>query len=812
LIGFVVYFTFLGGTFLSEQRAALRIVQHVILAALLAVWLVRWLRGHRPGPTPLDLPLAAYFGWQIVATLFAVDPRISVEWLWTIGVHVLLFYVLVSWNRVGHGRQILFAQYFAAAVVVIMGLFEFVSWYFGIGWLPIFRESWPAIGGLAHPLPPAIYRLSATLEVSTFLSGYLALLIPPALGAILATRSRETRQALGLWVVGAFAVEVLAFSRGGLLSLAVSLPVFVALTLYGRPDLGARVRSLLTDWRFRLLLAVGVLAAVVVGVLWVGRDLTGHLAGDRERFDLWQSAWRTGLADPLTGTGPRGFGRALREYRDPLLTRDDQYTPHNIPLMAWAEGGLPGVIVLAVLWGAALTGAVKRWRGAAEGEKTRVAGALAGLLGYSVHNLFDSFTSTTVMLPALVLVAYLIAPLQPERARVKPWMQVLVPGTLLALLVLAVLGWGVSDAAQVLFEQGIRRADSGDLAGAVESLQAARRLDPGQGFYVLQEAQFLGQAAAHDPALLDQALAAYDTALAFDSSYELVLANRAALLRSSGNLEDAAQAMEAASAAAPHRPIYRLWAGQMEETAGRESLARSAYLDALQDQPGWVLSEFWDGSALRQAVRAEFLVNQSWDTFAGELLPVLDPACWVYLSTSSDYWKTQDPLCAGQFELAQGDAAAALEYLNQAVRRNPGIDLPYAWRARAHYEVGDLTAAELDARTAIFLGGSGLQLASYTLGQVRQAQGRLDEAAEAYLHGGPLIVQAQGYDVAVFNRRGSLAPLPFLDAPWPNRYDLASWSALVDLYEAQGLSQAAQVRDALAAVDPYYFAVTLNSD
>jgi len=41
---------------------------------------------------------------------------------------------------------------------------------------------------------------------------------------------------------------------------------------------------------------------------------------------------------------------------------------------------------------------------------------------------------------------------------------------------------------------------------------------------------------------------------------------------------------------------------------------------------------------------------------------------------------------------------------------------------------------------------------------------------------------------------------------------LASWSALVDLYEAQGLSQAAQVRDALAAVDPYYFAVTLNSD
>jgi tetratricopeptide (TPR) repeat protein len=126
----------------------------------------------------------------------------------------------------------------------------------------------------------------------------------------------------------------------------------------------------------------------------------------------------------------------------------------------------------------------------------------------------------------------------------------------------------------------------------------------------------------------------------------------------------------------------------------------------------------------------------------------------------------------------------------------------YALRAEAWLALGDKAGAERDARIAVFLGdGRGFNV----LGQLAERAGDLDRAAGYYYQAGPVIVQSQSWEVAVYGRPGSFSYLPQLDAPGPTRYDFGPWIALVRLYTAQGRTDDAQaVYAAIRALDTYY--------
>ncbi len=805
----MVYFTFLGGTFVTDLDFWPRVVHHIIVTAIIAGWLIsHWRRQKQIPVTPLDIPILLVFLAYAVATLFAIDPRVSVEALWQVGVHIAFFYILVDIIRAWQPRAVFEPVFFSAAVVVVVGLAEFISWYFGLKWLSMFQQSWFEIGGLANPIPPIIYRLSFTLGVSTSLSGYLALLIPVALGWALSTPSPDARKGLVLWIVAALVVMVLSFSRGGLLSLAVSLPLFTVLILIGQPERRQWLIRMLRGWR--LAAALGVAAILVAGVVlaWLRSNVTGgHAAGDDIRRNLFDSAWQVGLAHPITGVGPGGFGRAMRPYRDQLITGDHFTGAHDVPLQIWAEEGLVGLVPFACLVSVGLWISFRRWRDSSGSERIRVAGIAAALVGFAVNNLVDIFTNLPLVIPWLACVAYLVMPLRPAGPSRSPVRQVF--QNLMALLVLVSIGgWAISDLAQYHFNRAVQLAATGDLDSALDAIQTARRIDPAMGYYVFQRAQYLGVLSADQPAVLPKAVDAYRSALALERTYALNNANYAILLQQSGDLDGAVSQMQEAIAWQINDPRYVLGYAVFADLHGDSAVALDAYRNALELDPAWVESPFWDLTPLRAQARADFLELRGLQHLSAGTLGALPPDCWPVTAAASSNSSVSLSLNSSAYCRAErslkldGKVSDAIEQAGEAIQLDPSNPRAYLLRASAYEIGGDPQRAEVDAKTALFL----QDIHAYAiLGRLAEDRGDLKAAEQYYLAGGPLVVQLQGWDVATYARRGDLYMLPQLDLPGPSRYDFAAWDALVALYQRQGRTgDSQQIRDIILEFDPYH--------
>ncbi len=819
-----LYFTFLGGTFITDQRFWPRVVHHLIVTILLSTWLVMLVRQRRSFPrSPLDWPILAYLLVKALATIFAVDPRVSVENWWQLGVHTLMFYLLLDVMRTFKSDTLLKPMFFAASVVILVGTFEFISWYFGLGWLPIFRQSWFEIGGLRDPFPPTIYRLNFTLGVATYLSGYLALLIPVGLGFLIATRKKDTRQMLIVWLIGAVVVEILSYSRGGILSLAVSLPTLSVLVLASDPSHLQRIRALWRDWRVRIIALSVTAAVIVVGIGWASRRFEARADSDTLRFDLFRGAWLTGLEHPWIGVGPGGFGRAYRLVRTPALAQDHFTSPHDYLLLLWADAGLPGVLALSGLVMVTAWLGYRRWRKAAGRDRLRISGVCAGLLGFSVHNLFDTLGNTPILLPIFILAAYLALPFKRERHTIPIFAQRprLAPLITLTLVGLSVIGWGVSDYAQYHFDRAIRLFDAGNLTGALEAIETAHRIDPAMGFYAAQRAQFLGQLAVQDEAYLPEALSAYQTAFDYEDTSDVMLANYASLLALSGDLEMALEAADRAAHIRPGEGSNWVLAGSIAEASGNHEAAQTYYsllfdptlLEGLEsvgniDGIENIGSDYWQSTPDRISGQQQALQSLGLEDVPPAVLNNSPFQCWdafarVYRDESPVTDTSIDLMCVGEaFLRERDDPTEAIRWLDRAIEAAPEMGRSYVLRAEAQLALGHQDEAERDALIARFLGE---YYADYVLGQIAESRGDLDLASELYVSAGPGEIQYQGWDVAVFARRGSIMLLKTFDEPGPAAYELAPWTALMRLYESQGRDGDAQnVKEAILRIDPYF--------
>lgn len=808
ITGLTLYFTLLGGTTVTNVLLWPRIVHQALLTLLLAGWLVALLVRRRPFPaTPLDGPILAYSVVYAVSTLFALDTRISVEMLWEMGTHILMFYLLVDVMRTYRPGVIFRSMFFTYAVVVIVGVFRLGTWYFG--WQSSI-PGWFEIGGLRDPFPPVIYRVGIPPAVATEIAGYLAMWIPVGLAWAVATHSGQTRQALLVWLIGVLFMTGLTFSRGGLLSLVVSVPTFCFLFLVGNWPRRDRVLAMLADARVRVALAaviLAVMAALAVGTVRLGalrERLTGdsYLSGDAVRWDLWHSAWRMGFQDPLTGVGPYGYGRALRWLRTPELARDHMMRPHNLPLLVWAEAGLPGVLALAWMVGVAVWVGFRRWKQAVGAERIRLAGVCAGLLGIAAHNVVDALIFTPNLLPVFVLVAFLVFPLERNRDRA-PRVYRALPPVLLGVMGMALIGWFFSHRAYYFAVQANRLEASGDMESALEAIDMARQLDPSLGLYAAQRARYLGRLAAGDGSYLPVALAAYEEVFAYEDSNDVMHANYAYLLAQAGDIETAFEEMQVAAAIFPHDPRYFLWVGEYAEALGAEAQARQAYLQALENRPGRAVSAYWDLTPLRSEVRAAFLDAQGLADVPPAHLQAVSPDCWPYLvddPPSSDAGLAR--LCEAEIALrVTGDPAEALGLLDEAVQADRSRGRLYVLRAEAGLAQGDLSLAGRDARTALFLDEWGGYM---VLGRLAELEGDLPAAARAYGRILPGVLLRPAYAFAVYSRRDIDLLLPGLVAPAPDPSQLVPFQALVRVYDALGDVESAQrVYDAMLAYDPY---------
>jgi O-antigen ligase len=225
------------------------------------------------------------------------------------------------------------------------------------------------------------YRIASFFPHPNQLAGFVALLVPIALGVFALRRSALLRTVcLAVAALGVLVV-VLTYSRGALVAL-IALPLVLI-----------RHRS---SWP--VIVGVLVLLALLAPDVWRGR--VAEVASlDRPeiatRLDFWRASIEMFDANPVAGVGLNGFADAYLDLEQPGRTYlgggflDPPETAHNLYLNTAAEQGLIGLAALSVLI-VAFFALCLRLRGSAD-PRTRTMGLALGGAGVVlfVHNVFD---------------------------------------------------------------------------------------------------------------------------------------------------------------------------------------------------------------------------------------------------------------------------------------------------------------------------------------------------------------------------------------------------------------------------------------
>jgi tetratricopeptide (TPR) repeat protein/O-antigen ligase len=730
---------------------------------------------------------------------------------WDTLVGLLLLYLLVDAIRRGWSRVLWRVLYLVGALVCVIGAVEFLAWYFGWPLLAGFQQGWPAIGGLEQPFPPTLYRIGLALANNTALSAFLALLIPPAMTIALATRDREVRTGMTLWLIAAGGITLLSLSRGGFVALGVSLPILL---------LGSTRDPRFRRWWSRFTLARGhtvlvaiavVILVVVVGVgLLLTSRLAEHSSGDAVRMDLWRSAGAMFLDHPFTGVGPGVYGIELRTYRNPRLARDHVMSAHNLYLNIAAEMGIPGFLVavwviltLAWSWW-------QRWRGETPGSPGwwRLLGIGAALAGLAAQSMVDTFVESAILLTSGFFVALILAKPLPQGKFMAhksrwPWLAAF----LVMLLGAAGMAWDAWGHAR--FERSLALTRQGEIEDALVAVETARDRDSGMPLYTCHEGYLYGlQTAAGAEQALSMALNLYEECVAAAAVPDMVdQLNYSTLLWQAGKKDEARRITQELIEQMPLQPRAWLLNGLWAERSGDDQGAVQSYGRVLALDPLLAGSPFWI-----EGVRASW-----WD----EILQMEKPADTVP-------WRWQALLAAGQFEEAEndlvtwlgahsGDTAAkiglgetlialgrpseAIKVLDEALDEAPSNAGGYLARSEARRALGLVEEAEQDLRKVLFFGPDykvHLELARLALDR-----GEQDVALQEYARALRPQVLSQNTYVVLYGRIGWPVAVPQVTRIG-YRHDAEVALEWGSLLEARGETEAAaEVYEAALNLDPF---------
>jgi O-antigen ligase len=411
----------------------------VAIFALAALWLAASLAAGRPAfarGQEVFAPLAALaiYAWAQSATT-SFDPFESRLFALKAGAVAAAGAILARGARAERRlRAVVFA-------VVVAGL---ASSAFGIA-----RQTMQH-GAQGFVLP----RLPAGAGYAQFVNkNHFAFLAETALGLLaglaLGAWSSPRRQralvyaALGLPV---WAALVLSNSRGGVFAMLCEA-IFLAAT-YG----AARARSVdvaraarrarfegdgpfETDPRGRALrlavrvgLSATLLAALVVGVVWVGGDpLAERIESTRaemsaggpetsgaSRAEIWRATWAMFEDNPALGVGLGAYWAAVPHYHRASGLMVPQQA-HNDYLELAASGGCVACLLLFAFVALLVRRARVSLRSGGDFRRAAAWGALAGLVGVAAHSLVDFGLHVTAnVLASAALVAVVSARVEPR--------------------------------------------------------------------------------------------------------------------------------------------------------------------------------------------------------------------------------------------------------------------------------------------------------------------------------------------------------------------------------------------------------------
>ena len=205
--------------------------------------------------------------------------------------------------------------------------------------------------------------------------------------------------------------------------------------------MGAFVCFLLIYFRVKAWL-IAFMAILVLGFAWINqqdllikisrnkqsssKNLGEHLqsvsnikndASNLERLNRWSSAVRMGMAKPLTGFGPGTYKFKYGPFQRSnettwVSTNSGRFgNAHSEYLGPFAEQGLPGLILVIVLFAASIMTGIKVFRNTESSLlKWLAMGALLGIISYIIHGFLNNFLdSEKAAAPFFALLALLVA-------------------------------------------------------------------------------------------------------------------------------------------------------------------------------------------------------------------------------------------------------------------------------------------------------------------------------------------------------------------------------------------------------------------
>lgn len=717
----VAYFTILysapiHSTYFYPQRIRLQ----GAVAILAAGWLIwKWRRGRDVAHTPIDLPIAALLAAALLSTLASIDGRLSIETVVGAAAGAIAFYFLLDVVRFPTLRFALVdAVLFVAILACGVGLYRIARWYVDLP--PVLRTAaWRSLG---RAVPPP--RLSLLGNPNT-LAAYLVLILPLGMHRWTRIRARPGRILGALALAAGLLVLLLTQSRGGVLGL-------LGATLTGlwsmRRRVGRRQRA--------VLIGLLLLAVVGGGLVLLRRGFDPSAGSDEVRMESWRVASVVMRKHPLLGSGPGTFGQQLIRYRDPLRLREEFAHAHSMYFTIAAEMGWLGLLTAGWLAGAFIA-ALRR--GAPSGAGfTLDRASIAGLAGWGVHSLVDSFLDKPVIPLHAFLLAALVLSIR-DRVSHRPSTRRTLALTLICIALAAAtlwINWGFA-----AFSHARAAAYREDWGAAREWMEIAVARDPANGYYRRDRALAYGHLACEEAAWLEPAITAYEDHLRRFDAWAPDHANLAALLAEAGEYDRAITAIETARRLDPAEPVYTCLLGRYLEADGRLDEAMDAFSTCLAHAPRLTSASFWQETpwraatmpqilqrAIRRAVEEGNLLEE-----ARLLATAGDPAGARSAVETYRQRYPDDPTAAvveAQVLLQTGDQAQARDRLEALVERNPAVREAWLLLGRIYLESGEVQRAAEAAATARALHAD--EHSKLLEGRVAEAQGDVESALSSY--------------------------------------------------------------------------------
>jgi len=778
-----LYFTFLGGGSYYILLFPVRVAHHIIVTVLLGLWLWNRIRpryknnaAHGLPITHLNTPLYAAVGIWLLTAMTSMDPRVALESVWFLIIHVILFFIVVNLIGRGYQRMVMEILFFMAAIVLILTGIELASWFFGLGIVPGTSVGWITTGFIPgiRDLP----RVALAMSISTLQAGYVAPMVIVIAGWAATSTRRDYKIVLWLMATLLFITLLLTKSRGGILAFCAAAGVWILLRLLQNEHVKRRISP-------RSLLAGSFAFAVIMLSVYLAITLPlGQGRSNDQRLDMYTSAIEMTASNPLTGVGPSMFGRAFRDFRDPLIAQDKLASAHNLYLNTAAETGILGVIAGLWLVKNFLQRVWQNWQQSThKGHKKRVEFVFAALAGLSVHSLFDVFSTTPLVLLILTLVAYAITQPPHSRLNFQPRGQRIPAIFVFGLIILYGIAFIPIDGAQAYYMASLRAPSTED---ALDLIQKAQSTDPFLNLYRLHEAFIMGRANN-----LDAAMGAYEEALRLEPTWAIGWVNLGALVESRGDYVSALTYYERAFMLDERNHIARFnWArlAEISQAASEAEIVNAYILSIIGGRTGQLpLSEYWYATPLRQRVIEQLLEEQNtewqyriYQVHAANKLESIVP---VSPQDESDWW------VVGDYALTvENDPRQAVEAFTRAIAIAPRSGDYYASRARAylHFEP---ELAKLDLDRAQVLG----TMFEYPNAIRARLADDMNEILHLKIDAIPLRIIPQEFAATLYNGRPAVFDiLPQTQYPGPGGQSIEPWLDVAYTYLESGQVEEAE--------------------